>query len=73
MLHMFQTVFPSIIRSTKLHIQHQAFVRLLWLPAARLYVRFCAPHDGRKNCLKRVQRLTELNKLEKCCILLAVL
>ena len=28
---MFQTVFPSIIRSTKLHIQRQAFVRPLLL------------------------------------------
>ena len=33
---MFQTVFPSIIRSSKLHIQHQAFVRQLQLPAASL-------------------------------------
>ena len=32
--YMFQTVFPSIIRSSKLHIQHQAFVRPLLLPAA---------------------------------------
>ena len=28
---MFQTGFPSIIRSTKLHIQRQAFVRTLLL------------------------------------------
>ena len=33
-IYMFQTVFPSIIRSTKLHIQRQAFVRPLLLPAA---------------------------------------
>ena len=33
---MFQTVFPSIIRSTKLHIQRQVFVRPLLLPAASL-------------------------------------
>jgi len=33
-LYMFQTVFPPIIRSTKLHIQLQAFVRPLLLPAA---------------------------------------
>jgi len=31
---MFQTVLPSIIRSTKLHAQRQAFVRPLLLPAA---------------------------------------
>ena len=35
-LYMFQTVFPSIIRSTKLHIQRQEFVRPLLLPAANL-------------------------------------
>ena len=33
-LCMFQTGFPSIIRSSKLHIQRQAFVRPLLLPAA---------------------------------------
>ena len=33
-LYMFQTVFLSIIRSSKLHIQRQAFVRPLLLPAA---------------------------------------
>ena len=35
-LYMFQTVFPSIIRSSKLHIQRQVFVRPLLLPADRL-------------------------------------
>jgi len=35
-LNMFQTVFPSIIGSSKVHIQHQAFVRPLLLPAASL-------------------------------------
>jgi len=34
--YMFQMVFLSIIRSTELHIQHQAFVRPLLLPAASL-------------------------------------
>ena len=33
---MFQTGFPSIIRSTKLNIQRQVFVRPLLLPAASL-------------------------------------
>jgi len=33
-LYMFQTVIPSIIRSSKLHIQCQVFVRPLLLPAA---------------------------------------
>jgi len=42
-LYMFQTVFPPIIRSTKLHIQRQKFVRPILLRAARsryVYVRF---------------------------------
>jgi len=33
---MFQTGFPSIIRSSKLHVQRQAFVRQVLLPAASL-------------------------------------
>jgi len=84
---MFQTVFPSIIRSSKLHIQRQVFVRPILLRAASLAclaarssngltntwrcVQFCAPDDGRENRLKHVERLTELN--EKHCILLVVL
>jgi len=34
MFCMFQTVFPSIIRSSKLHIQRQVFVRPLLQRAA---------------------------------------
>ena len=33
-LYMFRTVFPSIIRSSKLHIRQQACVKQLLLPAA---------------------------------------
>jgi len=33
-LYMFQTVFPSIIRRSKLRIQRQVFFRLILLPAA---------------------------------------
>ena len=33
---MFQTGFPSIVRSSKLHIQRQVFVRTLLLLAANL-------------------------------------
>ena len=84
-LYMFQTVIPSIIRSSKLHIQRQVlvFLRPILLPAANLarlaagssngqyrsdkyltlYVQFWAPDDGRKNFLKHVERLTEINKL----------
>ena len=32
--YMFQTGFPSIIKSSKLHIQRQVFVRTMLLPAA---------------------------------------
>ena len=75
---MFQTVFPSITRSSKLHIQRQVFIRPILLPAASqasgrqqywsdkyvtLYVQFCAPGNGRKDRLKRVECLTEINKL----------
>jgi hypothetical protein len=68
---MFQTVFPSIIRSSKLHIQRQAFVRPILPPAQQyrsdkcltLYVQFWAPDDGRKNRLKHVERCTEINRL----------
>ena len=30
-------------------------------------VQFCAPDGGRKTRLKHVERLTEINKFEKCC------
>ena len=33
-LYMFRTVVSSIIRSSKLHIQQQAYVKQLLLPAA---------------------------------------
>jgi len=35
-LFVFQTVFPSLMRSSKLHIQRQVFVTPLHLPAASL-------------------------------------
>ena len=35
-LYMFQTGFPSIVRSSKLHIQRQVFVRTILLLAANL-------------------------------------
>jgi len=67
-LYMYQTVFPSIIRSTKLHIQRQVFVTpLLHLVLA------AGSSNGRKTRLKHVERLTERNKFQKRCILLAVL
>ena len=37
-VYMFRTVFPSIIKSSELHVAHQVFVRPILLPAARLDV-----------------------------------
>jgi hypothetical protein len=35
-LYMFRTVFPSIIRSLRLYIQHQVYVvQVLWLLASK--------------------------------------
>jgi len=65
---MFRTVFPSIIRSSKLHILRQVFVRPTLLPAASLarldkyltlYVQFRAPDDGQKPRPKHVQHLRQ--------------
>ena len=61
MLYMFWTVFPSIIRSSKLHILQQTYVQL-W-----------APDDGRKDRLKHVEHFTRINNLRNRCILLVVL
>jgi hypothetical protein len=51
MLYMFQMVFPPIIWSSKLHIQQQAYVKQLLLPAASSNgvknTRFC-----RYSCLR---------------------
>jgi hypothetical protein len=35
-LYMFRTVFPSIIRSTRLYIQQQVYVKQILLPAAQV-------------------------------------
>jgi len=46
---MFQKGFPSIIRSSKLHIQRQAFVRPLLLPAASLAGLAAGSSNGLRN------------------------
>jgi len=46
---MFQTVLPSIIRSSKLHIQRQVFVRPILLPAASLAVEFLTEINELRN------------------------
>jgi len=61
---MFWTVFPSIIRSIRLHIQHQVyFLQVLWLLVSKqphdiylmLYVESYTPDDGRKDRPKHVE------------------
>jgi hypothetical protein len=56
-------------------------VKPILLPAAivdetelyLMYVKFCAPDDGRRNCLKHVEQFIEINRSRKRCILLVVL
>jgi len=62
---MFRTVFPSIIRSSKLYIQQQAYVKQILLTASSqqylvdicllLYVQSSTPDDGRKDRPKHVE------------------
>jgi len=56
---MFQTGFPSTIRSSKLHIQRQVFVR----PIPDAVCAVLSSDDGWKAHLKHVEHLTEINKL----------
>ena len=61
-LYMFQTVFASVIRSSKLHIQRQVFVRTLLLAAASrrhstCFRQFFRPSSWAQNCTYRVRYL----------------
>jgi len=58
-LYMFQTVFPSIIRSSSLYIQQQAFVKQILL----LYVQTWTPDDGRKDRLKHVECHSKIKQI----------
>jgi len=49
---MFQTGFPSIARSSKLHIQRQVFVRPLLLTAASLARLAAGSSNGLTNTLR---------------------
>ena len=62
---MFRTVFPSIIRTLRLYIQHHT-IQVLWLLASKqpqnlydiylmLYVESYTPDDGRKDRPKHVE------------------
>ena len=63
-LYMFRTVFPSIISSSRLYIEQQAFVRYCLLARRQqylfdkcllLYVQSWTPDDGRKDRPKHVE------------------
>jgi len=63
-LYMFRTVFPSIIKSSRLYIQQQAFVKRILLASRQqylfdkcllLYVQSWTLDDGRKDRPKHVQ------------------
>ena len=74
----FRTVFPSIIRSSRMHIQQQAYVKQLLQVAAAvtyllLYMQSWAPDDGRKDHPKHVECFTRINNLRNRCILLVLL
>ena len=70
-LYMFRTVFPSIIRSSRLYIQQQAFVKQIMLSASRqhylfdkfllLYVQSWTPDDRRKDPPKHVECYSKIN------------
>jgi len=49
-LYMFRTVFPSIISSSRLYIQQQAFVKQILL-----HVQSLTPDDGRKDRPKHAE------------------
>jgi len=64
-LYMFRTVFPSIIRSSRLYIQQQEYVKQILLSACRqrylfdifllLYIQSWTPDDRRKDRPKHVE------------------
>ena len=61
------TCFRRVFRpsSGAQNCTHEYNVRYLSDQYLKPYVQFCAPDNGRKNRLKHVERLTEMNKLRK--------
>ena len=57
-LYMFRTVFPSIIRSSRLYIQPYVFDKCLLL-----YVQFWTPDDGRKDRPKHVECHSKIRQI----------
>jgi hypothetical protein len=67
-LHMFRTVFPSIIRSSRLHIHWQVCVNQLLLPAAsrdEVELQSFRPSSGAQECTYSDRRVSF-----NCCYLL---
>jgi len=71
-LYMFQTVFPSIIRSSKLHIQRQVFVRPLLLDCVSNMMAhaqkpdFVFRRNGRVHLNRRGRQFSRLLAVEMC-------
>jgi len=69
---MFRTVFPSIISSSTLYMQQQAFVKQILLTANKqsavfvwqLYVQSWTADDGRKDRPKHVECYSKINKFD---------
>jgi hypothetical protein len=70
---MFRTVFPSIIRSSRLHIQQQVYVKQLLLLCAVAVFSVLSSWWWRKDRPKHVQCFTRINNLRNRCILLVLL
>ena len=69
-LSMFQTGFPSIIRSSKLHVQRQAFVKPLLLPAASLVSLAAGSSNGLTNawrCMCSFELVMMDGKMSETC------
>jgi len=71
-VYILRTVFPSIIRSSKLRIQQRYMSNsccYLLLSGVKWnsmqYTQFSAPDDGRKDSPKHVERFTRINNLRK--------
>jgi len=61
-LYMFRTVFPSIIRSSKLRSVSSPIAAAVWhIPL--LYTQFWAVDDGRKDRPKYVEHFKRINNL----------
>ena len=67
-LHVFRTVFPSIIRSSRLYIQKQAFVKQIMLSASTCFGTSFRPSSGVQDCTYSNRHLSN----RYCCLPLHV-